>query len=116
MDDKRVQLLFSKTAVRPRAYIFVLNNLQPLGPNKWFDSGDARFHPDNIMIDSRETNFVALIEKATSKVVWRLGPDYPAAYDFTKRDFHGPCPKPIDTISGQHDAHMIPPDLSLIHI
>ncbi len=110
MDDKRVQLLFSKTAVRPRAYIFVLNNLQPLGPNKWFNSGDARFHPDNIMIDSRETNFVALIEKATGKVVWRLGPDYPAAYDFTKRDFHGPCPKPIDTISGQHDAHMIPPD------
>ena len=111
MDPDRVRLLFSKTDVRPRAYIFVLNDLQPLGPNKWFDGGDARFHPDNIMIDSRETNVIALIEKATGKVVWRLGPDYPAAYDFTKRDFHGPCPKPIDTISGQHDAHMIAQDL-----
>ena len=108
---ERVELLFSKTLGRPRAYIFVINDLQPLGPNKWFDSGDERFHPDNIMLDSREANFIALIEKATGKVVWRLGPDFPAAYDFSKRDFNGPCPKPIDTISGQHDAHMIAPGL-----
>ena len=111
IDEERTKLLFSSTLVRPRAYIFVINNLQPLGPNKWFDDGDNRFHPDNIMIDSRDANFIALIEKSTGKVVWRLGPDYPAAYDFTKRDFNGPCPKPIDTISGQHDAHMIAPDL-----
>ena len=111
IDKKRRELLFSKTLVRSRAYLFVLNNLQPLGPNKWFDGGDRRFHPDNIMIDSREANFVAIIEKSTGKVVWRLGPDYPAAYDFTKRDFDGECPKPIDTISGQHDAHLIAPGL-----
>lgn len=107
IDDQRKELLFSSTLVRPRAYIFVLNNLQPLGPNQWFDGGDARFHPDNIMIDSRDANVIALIEKATGRVVWRLGPDYPAAYDYSKRNFDGPCPKPIDNIAGQHDAHMI---------
>ena len=63
------------------------------------------------MIDSREGNFIAIVEKATGEVVWRMGPDYPAAYDFSRRDFNGECPRPVDSISGQHDAHMIPPGL-----
>jgi hypothetical protein len=49
-----------------------------LGPNKWFDAGDQRFHPDNMMIDSREANFIVIIDKHSGKVVWLLGPDYPA--------------------------------------
>ena len=111
IDGRRQEVLFSKTDVRSRAYIFVINDMQPLGPNKWHDGGDGRFHPDNVMIDSREGNFIAIVEKSSGRVVWRIGPDYPGAYDFTKRDFNGPCPKPIDSISGQHDAHLIPAGL-----
>lgn len=104
--EKR-EVLFSDTQVRGRAYIFVINNMQPLGPNRWHDAGDDRFHPDNIMVDSREANFIAIIDKKSGDVVWRLGPDYPAAFDFSKRAFNGPVPRPVDSISGQHDAHMI---------
>jgi hypothetical protein len=77
-----------------------VNNMSVLGPNKWFEQGDARFNPDNILIDSREANFIVIIDKKTGKVVWRLGPDYPAAQSDR-------VPRPVDQIIGQHDAHLI---------
>ena len=106
-----LEAMFSKEHMRPRAYLFVINDMQPLGPNKWYGKGDRRFHPDNVMIDSREANFIAIIEKSSGDVVWRIGPNYPGSFNFSKRDFNGPCPKPIDHMSGQHDSHMIPDGL-----
>ncbi|WP_020485138.1 aryl-sulfate sulfotransferase [Methylomonas sp. MK1] len=81
------------------------NNMSVVGPNKWFDAGDQRFHPDNLLIDSREANFIAIIDKKTGKVVWRIGPD------FTPASFENKVPRPVDQISGQHDAHIIPKGL-----
>jgi hypothetical protein len=77
-----------------------LNNMHVLGPNRWFIAGDARFDPDNIMIDARNGNFTTIIEKKTGKIVWRLGPEYP---QIGQRR----VPRPVDQISGQHDAHLI---------
>lgn len=79
-----------------------LNNLKVLGPNKWYEQGDARFHPDNLIIDSREANFVAIIDKKTGKVVWNLGPNYPKLDPRTTT-----LPRPVDQIAGQHDANLI---------
>ena len=62
---------------RNRDYLH-LNAMTPLGPNKWFTQGDQRFDPQNILISSRNANFVVIIDKKTSHIVWRLGPDYPA--------------------------------------
>lgn len=104
--EKR-ELLFSKS-MRPRSSIFVINDMSPLGPNRWYDSGDDRFHPDNIMIDSREGCFIAIIEKKSGKIIWRMGPEYPASYDYSKVTFTGKFPRPVDSICGQHDAHIIP--------
>ncbi len=107
---EKKELLFSQK-MRARSSIFVINDMQPLGPNKWHDQGDERFHSDNIMIDSREGCFMAVIEKKSGKIVWRIGPEYPAAYDHSLKSFTGKCPRPIDAISGQHDAHMVPAGL-----
>ncbi len=107
LSAEQKRLLFAPEMRVRIAGILNLNNLSPLGPNRWFDAGDERFHPDNLMIDSREANFVAIIEKTTGKVVWRLGPDLPGSYDFSKKRFSGPVPRPIDSISGLHDAHII---------
>jgi hypothetical protein len=81
-----------------------LNNLKPVGPNRWFAAGDQRFAPDNLIIDSRNANFIAIIDRRSGKVVWRLGPNYPAipAGAAARR-----LPRPVDQISGQHDAHII---------
>jgi hypothetical protein len=80
---------------------FHVNDMTPLGPNKWFDAGDRRFSPDNILFDSRNANFIAIIDKKTGKIVWTLGPNFPKAGDAAA------LPRPVDQISGQHDAHLI---------
>lgn len=74
-----------------------INSMSVLGPNKWYDAGDKRFHPDNIIIDGRETNIIAIISKETGKLTWKLGPDYSRGKA-----------KEIGQIVGQHHAHMIP--------
>lgn len=86
-----------------------INDMKPVGPNRWFTTGDARFNPDNIIIGSREANFIAIIDKATGKIVWRLGPDYPPG----PLGVTGPrkLSAPVDQISGQHDPQIIPEGL-----
>jgi len=74
-----------------------LNSMSLLGPNKWYDKGDTRFHPDNIIADGRETNIIFIISKETGEVVWKVGP----YYDYTPESKLG-------WIIGQHHAHMIP--------
>jgi len=75
-----------------------INSLSLLGPNRWFDAGDSRFHPENMIWCARETNLTAIIDKRTGKIVWKLGPNY----DETKEL------RELGWIIGQHHAHMIP--------
>lgn len=89
-----------------RINYLTINDMKPVGPNHWFSAGDMRFSPDNIIIGSRSANFVAIIDKATGKIVWRLGPDYPAAQPGPRK-----LPAPVDQISGQHDPQIIPEGL-----
>ncbi|GAA0495626.1 aryl-sulfate sulfotransferase [Tatumella terrea] len=77
-----------------------INSMSTLGPNKWYDAGDTRFHPDNIIWDARESNIIAIIDKKSGKIVWQLGPDY-----------NKPEYKHLGWIIGQHHAHMIPQGL-----
>jgi len=55
---------------------FHVNDMTSVGPNRWHDAGDTRFAPDNILISSRNANFVAIIDKQSGKVVWHLGPNF----------------------------------------
>ncbi|MDA1096293.1 MAG: aryl-sulfate sulfotransferase, partial [Chloroflexi bacterium] len=75
-----------------------MNSMSTLGPNRWFDAGDSRFHPDNIIFCGRETNVIAIISKHTGMIVWKLGPTYTAT----------PALRRIGQIVGQHHAHLIP--------
>ena len=85
-----------------------VNNLKPVGPNHWFDSGDKRFAPDNLIFDSRNANVIAIVDRHSGHVVWTLGPDYPAI----PRGAAGRrVPRAVDQISGQHDAQIIPAGL-----
>lgn len=61
----------------------------------------ARFAPENILFDSRNANFIAIIDRHTGHIVWTLGPNFAATERSSK------VPRPVDQISGQHDAHLI---------
>lgn len=78
-----------------------INSMSVLGPNKWYDQGDERFHPDNIIWDARESNISAIISKETGKVVWKMGPDFRDTKELRK----------IGQIIGQHHVHMVPQGL-----
>src|SRR5260370_25881578 len=86
--------------------------MQVLGQKRWFDDGDKRFDPQNIMIDTRKGNVVLIIEKKTGKVVWRLGPEFPGSeFSPDQRIVKKNLPRPVDQLSGQHDPHLVPQGL-----
>ncbi|MFT8314356.1 MAG: aryl-sulfate sulfotransferase [Clostridium sp.] len=78
-----------------------INSISLLGPNKWFDNGDERFNPENIILDSREANIIAIIDKKTGKIVWKIGPHYDTSEELIN----------LGWIIGQHNVHLIPKGL-----
>jgi hypothetical protein len=77
-----------------------VNSAHYLGPNRWFDTGDTRFAPTNIIISSREASFLAIVDRA-GHIVWQLGPDYSTSKEL----------RTIRQVIGQHHAHFIPKGL-----
>ncbi|MDR1943854.1 MAG: aryl-sulfate sulfotransferase [Synergistaceae bacterium] len=75
-----------------------INSLSTLGPNKWYDAGDGRFHPDNLIWDARNANILAITSKKTGNIVWRIGPDFRESESVGR----------LGWIIGQHHLHMIP--------
>ena len=86
------------------------NSASYIGPNKWYSYfGDERFHPDNIIYDSRTANYMAIIARhdhpdgnwAAGDIVWKVGPHFSEGYKEFK----------LGQIVGLHMAHIIPSDL-----
>ncbi len=78
-----------------------INTISRLGENHWYDGGDDRFHPQNIILDSRHHAWVIIIDHVTGNVVWRIGPYYSDGYPEAS----------LAPIIGPHNAHMIPAGL-----
>jgi hypothetical protein len=79
-----------------------MNTISELGENHWYDEGDSRFNPRNIILDSRQASFMAIIDRTTGKIVWRIGPDYSKNTEVGQK---------LGPIIGMHNAHMIPKGL-----
>ena len=77
-----------------------LNSATYVGPNHWFDEGDQRFAPNNVLISSRQASFLAIVAR-DGKIVWRIGPDFSESKEL----------RAIRQIIGQHHAHIIPKGL-----
>ena len=77
-----------------------VNSATYVGPNRWFDQGDTRFAPNNVIISSREASLLAIVAR-DGTIVWRLGPDFSESKEL----------RAIRQIIGQHHAHLIPKGL-----
>ena len=75
-----------------------INSVSLIGPNRHFDASDTRFHPDNLIWGSREANIIAITDRKTGNITWRLGP----AYDGSEAE------RKLGWIIGQHHPHIIP--------
>ena len=47
-----------------------MNSVAPLPENKWYDAGDDRFKPGNILLNARNIDTIYIIDKQTKKIVW----------------------------------------------
>lgn len=77
-----------------------INSATYVGPNHWFDEGDKRFAPNNVIISSRQASLLGIVGRDGS-IVWRLGPDFSQTPEL----------RAIRQIVGQHHAHFIPKGL-----
>lgn len=77
------------------------NAVNTLGENRFYDAGDTRFAPENLICSSANANLLLIIEKKTGKIVWRVGPDYSATPEL----------KALGPFIFQHFVHMIPKGL-----
>jgi hypothetical protein len=77
-----------------------INAASYVGPNRWYDAGDQRFHPENVLVSSREANIVAIVDRRGA-IVWRMGPDYRES----------PALEKLGQMIGQHNPHIIPKNL-----
>jgi hypothetical protein len=66
-----------------------VNTVQALPENHWYDGGDRRFKPENVMISPRTMDCVYIIDRDTKEVVWSYRGNYGGG------------------LSGQHEPHMI---------
>ncbi len=48
-----------------------INSVFELPPNRWFDEGDDRFRPGNILVSARDLNTVFVVDRQTGNVVWQ---------------------------------------------
>jgi hypothetical protein len=77
-----------------------VNSATYVGPNRWYDAGDTRFHPDNVIISSRHASLVAIVAR-DGAIAWRVGPDF--SVDAATRE--------LGQFIGQHHPHIIPEGL-----
>ena len=66
-----------------------INSIQELPPNPWFEAGDDRFRPGNILVSARNLSLVFVIDRPSGDVVWSF----------------------CDGLDHQHEARMIGPGL-----
>ncbi|CAN5681434.1 aryl-sulfate sulfotransferase [soil metagenome] len=90
-----------------------MNSAKSLGANHWYDAQPGSvFRPANILVSFRKANIIALIDKESGAIVWRLGPYYDAqAGAQHQRISAHKVPRTLDQTSGQHNPHMIAPGL-----
>ena len=47
-----------------------LNSVQELPSNRWFDAGDERFRPGNLLLSSRHLDRILIVDRAGGEVTW----------------------------------------------
>ena len=101
--EEQKNAMYRDPTMRPTGQgdLFHINCASYVGPNHWYDEGDERFNPQNIIMDSRECNIMFIVSHETGEIVWQVGPD------FTKT----PELRIFGTIVGPHHTHMIPKGL-----
>ena len=101
--EEQKNAMYRDPTMRPTGQgdLFHINCASYVGPNHWYDEGDERFNPENIIMDSREANIMWIVSHETGEGVWQVGPDFTKTSEL----------RLFGTIVGPHFTHMIPKGL-----
>ncbi len=82
------------------------NSIHELPPNPWFDGGDERFRPGNILVSARHLDMIFIIDKQSSEVVWKYseGLDYQHEASMVPKGEPG-AGRVLLFNNGRHDLH-----------
>jgi hypothetical protein len=47
-----------------------VNSVHELGPNRWWDAGDSRFRPGNLLLSARTLDAILVVDRRTGEIVW----------------------------------------------
>ena len=47
-----------------------VNSIAALPENRWYDAGDTRFRPGNLLVNARNIDTIYLVDKETKAVIW----------------------------------------------
>ena len=50
-----------------------INSVNELSANRWFDAGDERFRPGNLLLSARSLDAIFIIDRISGDVVWSYG-------------------------------------------
>ena len=69
--DARSAIKAARSFNKPRgSYDWLhVNSATYVGPNQWFDKGDMRFAPNNVIISSREASLLAIVGRDGSLII-----------------------------------------------
>jgi hypothetical protein len=59
------------------------NSIHELPPNRFFDGGDERFRPGNLLVSARHLNTIFIIDKTSGEVVWQYTGDLDYQHEAT---------------------------------
>ena len=65
LSDEARQAVYKATRFHKKRQTFDwlhINAAAYVGPNRWHDGGDERFHPDNVVLSIRQPNVIAIID------------------------------------------------------
>ncbi len=65
---QRLEPFFSE--VESKGDLTHINSVQELFDNPWYDEGDDRFRPGNLLVSARNLNLIFIIDRPSGEVVW----------------------------------------------
>jgi hypothetical protein len=83
-----------------------INSIHELPENPWFDRGDDRFRPGNILLSARHLNTIFIVDKRSGDVVWQYsdGLDYQHEATMIGKDEPG-AGRILVFNNGRHNSH-----------
>jgi len=74
-DEHLARWFPDRNGKKKRADITHINSVQELPANRWFDGGDTRFRPGNLLISARNLDHIFVLDRSTGDAVWSYATD-----------------------------------------